>query len=446
LSASGRGTSEPSAHGGFVFRALRHRNFRLFFAGQLISLIGTWMQSVAQSWLAYRLTGSAAMLGLVGFASQIPAFLLAPAGGVVADRFDKRRLLVATQSASMVLALALAGLTLSGRVTVHQILLLASMLGLVNAFDVPVRQAFVVEMVGREDLLNAIALNSSVFNGARIVGPAIAGLLVARVGEGWCFLVNGASYLAVIAGLGAMRLAPAALDRQHAPPLESLREGLRHVWGNRPVRALLALLGVVSLTGMPYAVLMPIFADRILHGGARGLGLLMGATGVGALVGALTLAGRRGGIRGLGGWVAGSAAGLGVFLVAFSQSTRFWLSAALLVPVGLCMMVEMAASNTVIQSLVPDALRGRVMAAYAMMFLGMAPFGALFAGAIAARIGAPPTVAIGGAACALAALVFWRRLDALREEARQIVVALQAAGGEPAEQVSGAASSLAPRS
>ncbi len=438
-------SAAPGSRAPFALRALRHRNFRLFLSGQLVSLVGTWMQSVAQSWLAYRLTGSPAMLGLVGFSSQIPAFLLAPAGGVVADRLDKRRLLVATQSASMLLAFALAGLTLAGRVTMPLILLLASLLGLVNAFDVPVRQAFVVEMVGREDLLNAIALNSSTFNGARVIGPAIAGLLVARVGEGWCFLINGASYIAVIAGLLAMRVAPAARRGPHPPPLESLREGLRHVWSNRPVRALLALLGVVSLTGMPYVVLMPIFADRVLHGGARGLGLLMGATGVGALVGAVALAGRRGGIRGLGAWVAASAGGMGLFLIAFSESTRFWLSAALLVPVGLCMMVEMSASNTIIQSLVPDVMRGRVMAAYAMMFLGMAPLGALFAGAVAARIGAPLTVTIGGAVCALAAFVFWRRLGPLREEARQIVVALQAAGGEPAEQASGAESSLAPR-
>jgi len=427
-----------------TLRAFRHRDYRLFFGGQLVSLVGTWMQTVAQSWLVYRLTGSAVLLGVVGFASQIPAFLFAPVGGVFADRRDRRRTLIVTQTLSMLLALGLATLTLGGAIRVPQILVFAAALGTVNAFDIPTRQAFVTDMVGREDLLNAIALNSSMFNGARIVGPAIAGLLVARIGEGWCFLLNGISYLAVIGGLLAMRVRRAAHPPPTASPLESVIEGFRHVWQNRPVRALLALLGLVSLTGMPYAVLMPIFADRVLGGGPRALGILMGASGIGALVGALRLAVRRG-IEGLGTWVAASAAALGVALVAFSQSRSFALSVALLVPVGYSMMLEMASSNTLIQSLVPDALRGRVMAAYTMMFMGMAPLGALFAGAIADRLGAPATVALGGVACVGGAGLFFWRLPTLRREARQLIVALQAAGGEPAEQATGAASPLAPR-
>jgi MFS family permease len=426
-----------------ALRALGHRNYRLFFAGQLISLIGTWMQSVAQSWLAYRLTGSAVLLGLVGFSSQIPAFVLAPVGGVVADRFDRRRTLVATQTVSMLLAFGLAGLTLAGRIRIWEILAFAAGLGLVNAFDIPTRQAFVVDMVGREDLLNAIALNSSMFNGARILGPAIAGVLVARIGEGWCFLANAVSYLAVIAGLAAMRLGGARSPRP-APGRGGIVEGLRYVWSNRPVRALLLLLGLVSLTGMPYAVLMPVFASSILHGGAGALGVLMGATGVGALLGALSLA-VRDGIRGLGRWVAVSSAAFGVSLVLFSSSRTFGLSVALLVPVGFFMMVEMASSNTVIQSLVPDAVRGRVMAAYAMMFMGMAPFGALMAGALASHVGAPRTVALGGMVCVVGAALFASRLRSLRVEARRLVVALQMTGGDPVEEPTGASGVVDPR-
>jgi MFS family permease len=418
-----------------ALRALRHRNYRLFFFGQLVSLSGTWMQSVAQSWLAYRLTGSAAMLGLVGFAGQIPALLFSPAGGLVADRFDRRRVLVATQASAMALAFALAALTLAGRISIHGILALAALSGVVNAFDIPTRQAFAADMVGKDDLVNAIALNSSVFNGARVAGPAAAGLLVAAIGEGWCFFWNGVSYVAVIAGLLAMRLARRPRPGRHPPALQSLREGFDFVRDNRPVAALLLLLGLVSLTGMPYSVLMPVFADEILGGGARTLGLLMGATGCGALLGAAALATRKS-VRGLGGFVAVSAGGLGVALVAFAFSRDFALSVALLVPVGFFMMSEMASSNTLIQSLTPDALRGRVIALYAMMFMGMAPLGALAAGFAAARIGAPATVAAGGAVCIAGALLFARRLPALRAEARQMVVALQMASGDPPEEPS----------
>ena len=418
-----------------ALRSLRHRNYRLFFFGQLVSLSGTWMQAVAQSWLAYRLTGSALLLGLVGFAGQIPALLFSPAGGLAADRFDRRRLLVFTQTASMLLAFALAALTLSGRISVPWILAFAAALGVVNAFDIPTRQAFAVDMVGRDDLVNAIALNSSIFNGARVVGPAIAGLIVAKIGEGWCFAVNAVSYLAVIAGLLAMRLDRRRREGAHPPAWRSLVEGVHYVARNRPIRALLLLLGLVSLSGMPYAVLMPVFAEKILGGGAQTLGYLMGATGLGALLGAMLLAVRKS-IRGLGAFVAFSAGGLGVALALFAYSKSFWLSAALLVPVGFCMMSEMASSNTLIQSLIPDRMRGRVMSVYAMMFMGMAPVGALLAGTLAARIGAPATVATGGAVCVVGALVFARHLPSLRADAREMIVALQMAGGDPPEEPS----------
>ncbi|MCJ7665083.1 MAG: MFS transporter [Desulfobacterales bacterium] len=420
-----------------TLRAFKHRNYRLFFGGQFISLTGTWMQSLAQAWLVYRLTGSAVLLGFVAFSGQIPVFLLASLGGVFADRHNRRRILVATQTASMLLAFVLAALTLANLVQVWHVFVLASLLGLVNAFDIPARQAFVVEMVGREDLVNAIALNSSMFNGTRIIGPAVAGILVASVGEGWCFFANAISYIAVIAGLLMMKTT--ARERIPLPgsTLASIIEGFRYVGQTGPVRALLSLLGLISLLGMPFVVLMPIFADQILHAGASGLGLLMGASGVGALIGALSLAARSG-ARGLGRLVAFSAAGFGISLILFSFSRLFWLSACLLFPVGFFMIVQMASSNTLIQTLVPDNLRGRVMAVYSMMFMGMAPFGALLAGAIAHRLGAPITVALGGCVCIVGAAAFSSRLPTFRREARQMIIALQMTGGSPAEEVTAA--------
>jgi MFS family permease len=428
-----------------ALRAFKYRNYRLFFGGQFISLTGTWMQSVAQAWLVYRLTGSAVLLGLVAFAGQFPVFLFATVGGVFADRHNRHRILVATQTASMLLAFVLAALTLANRVQVWHVFVLAALLGLVNAFDIPTRQAFVVEMVGKQDLINAIALNSSMFNGARIIGPAVAGVLVATVGEGWCFFANGVSYMAVIAGLLLMEIK--ARERIPLPgsTLASIIEGFGYVGQSGPVRSLLSLLGLISLLGMPFVVLMPIFADQILHVGASGLGLLMGASGIGALIGALSLAARSG-ARGLGRLVAFSAAGLGISLILFSFSHSFWLSAALLLPVGFCMMIEMAASNTLIQTLVPDNLRGRVMAVYGMMLMGMAPMGALLAGALAHQLSAPITVALGGAVCIVAAIVFGLRLPVFRREARQMIVALQMAGGDPAEEVTAAGDGSAVRS
>jgi MFS family permease len=418
-------------------RAFKHRNYRLFFSGQLISLTGTWMQSVAESWLVYRLTGSSALLGVSAFASQIPVFLFATIGGTVADRVNRHRIIVVTQTSSMVLPLVLAALTLTGRVHVWHVFTLAACLGIVNAFDIPARQAFLVDMVGREDLMNAIALNSSMVNGARIVGPAVAGVMVAAVGEGWCFLINGLSYIAVIAGLLMMHVHARPRVARPSPVRETI-DGFRFVARTAPVRALLVLLGLVSFAGMPYAVLMPVFAESILHGGARGLGLLMGASGCGALIGALSLAARRG-VRGLGSWVVVSAAGFGAALILFSLSRTFWLSALLLVPVGGSMMVQMASSNTLIQAMVPDELRGRVMAVYSMMFMGMAPFGALWAGWVAERIGAPHTVAIGGVACVGGALIFGVRLPSLRGEARALIVAQGLAGGDPPAEMTGPA-------
>ncbi len=427
----GDGAAERGSRWQVAWRALRHRNFQLFFSGQLISLIGTWMQSVAQSWLVYRLTGSALLLGSVGFASQIPVFLFAPLGGITADRVNRRHIVIATQCAALVLAFILAALTLLHKVQVWHVFVLGSLLGIVNAFDIPGRQSFLVDMVGREDLMNAIALNSSMFNGARVIGPAIAGILVAKIGEGWCFFANAVSYIAVIIGLLLMRVqSPTRASK--ASPFEHMMEGFRFVNQTAPIRALLLLLGIVSLVGMPYVVLMPIFADQILHGGARGLGILMGATGVGALFGALTLAFRQG-VKGLGRWVAWCCAGFGASLVVFALSDRFWVSVILLLPVGYTMMLQMACSNTLIQVMVPDALRGRVMAVYSMMFMGMAPIGALLGGALAERLGAPHTVAIGGLASLVGAGWFGLQLPKIRVEARRLIVAQAVAGGEPSE-------------
>jgi MFS family permease len=405
-----------------AFRALRHRNFQLFFSGQIISLVGTWMQTVAQAWLIYRLTGSGALLGVLGFVGQIPIFLLSPLAGLAADRWPRRRVVIATQTASMLLAFILAVLTMTGRINVWEIIFLATLLGIVNAFDVPARQSFLIEMVGREDLLNAIALNSSMFNGARVAGPAIAGIVVAVVGEGWCFLLNGISYLAVIAGLFLMRIPKSQPVHDGLAPLEKLREGFRFVRHTKPIRTLLTLASLVSFMALPYTVLMPIFAVKILHGGASAYGTLMGAVGVGAMFGALVLAIRQQ-LRGLGSVVGFSATALGLSLALFSLSHWFWISFGILVISGFTMMMQFTATNTLIQAMVPDQLRGRVMSIYAMMFLGMSPLGSLLAGALADRIGAPITVAIGGLVSCLGGLVFVRKWPALRAPARDLVAA-----------------------
>ncbi len=405
-----------------IFRALRHRNFRLFASGQLISLIGTWMQMVAQSWLVYRLTGSAMQLGMVGFASQIPVFVLVPWGGLVADRNDRRRVLLWTQAAAMVLAGILAILTLTDRIQVWHVFILAALLGVANAFDIPTRQAFMVQMVGREDLPNAISLNSSMFNGARLVGPALAGVLLGQFGEGWCFLINSVSYLAVLAGLVAMELPPFREPGPAGNALQNLKEGFGFVACSRPLRDLLLMLGLVSLMASPHVVLMPIFADEILGGGSAALGLLLGISGAGAVAGALYLAARRS-LAGSGAWIAASGAGLGLGTIAFALSRDLGLSCLLMVPIGFSMMTQMALSNTLVQAMAPDRLRGRILAFHSMMFMGMAPLGALLSGALARALGAPGTVILGGVAMILGSAVFAWRLPGFREDARRLTLA-----------------------
>ncbi|MBF0480341.1 MAG: MFS transporter [Desulfovibrionaceae bacterium] len=390
-------------------RSFQHRDYRLFFTGQFISLVGTWMQQVAQSWLVYRLTGSSLSLGLVGFAGQFPVFLLSVFGGVMADRLNRRFVLVGTQVAAMLQAAVLAGLTLAGSVQVWEVVVLAAFLGAVNAVDIPTRQSFVVELVGKKDLHNAIALNSSMFNLARILGPSLAGMLLAAVGEGWCFALNAVSFLAVIACLLRMNAPRRPAPERTGSMREHLGEGFAYAWRTAAVRSVLFLLGVMSVISMSYVVLMPVFASDILSGGPRALGLLMAASGVGSLAGALMLA-MRSESRGLGRFAYFGMLGFGACLVLFSQSTLLPLSAALMLPAGFCMIVSMAAANTILQTLCPDHLRGRVMALFTMMFMGMAPFGALLSGSLAHVIGAPATVAAGGAACVLMMGLGGRRL------------------------------------
>ena len=403
-----------------ILRALRSRNYRLFCLGQGVSFIGTWMTRVATSWLVYRLTGSVLLLGIVDFAGQVPAFLLAPISGVLADRWNRHRILVITQALSMLESFVLAALALTGRITIGEIILLNTFQGFVNAVDIPMRQSFVVDMVERkEDLSNAIALNSSVFNGARLIGPSIAGLLIAAAGEGMCFLIDGVSYLAAIAALLAMRLPPWRKPA-HAPPIwDGVAEGLRYAFGFPPIRSMLLLLGLVSLMGMPYSVLMPVMAKNILRGGPHTLGFLMAASGLGALVGALMLAARNT-VLGLGRVIVASGVTFGVGLAAFSLSRFLPLSLLLMVVTGFGMMSQMAASNTIIQTLVPDELRGRVMSLYAIAVMGMATLGSLFAGAAASRLGTPHTLAIGGVACLAGSLVFSSRLSSIQALVRPI--------------------------
>ena len=418
------GQTSPAARLGTLGRALRHRNYRLFFTGQSISLIGTWMTRVATSWLIYRLTGSAWLLGVLGFAGQVPTFLLAPVAGVLVDRWDRHRVLVTTQVLAMIQSGLLAGLALSGVITVTHVVILSVFQGLINAFDMPTRQALVVHMVDdRADLANAIALNSSMVNAARLIGPSIAGVLIAWVGEGMCFLVDALSYLAVIASLLMMRLEPPRRPVNPARVLAELSDGFRYAIGFAPIRALLALLALVSLMGMPYTVLMPIVASRVLHGGAHTLGFLMAASGLGALCGALYLASRRT-VLGLGRLIPIAVIALGVGLIGLSQSHLLWLSLALMPVIGAGMMVQMASSNTVLQTIVDEEKRGRVMSFYAMAFVGMTPFGSLFAGALAQRFGAPVALLIGGVVCIAGAGAFFAQLPALRRVVRPIYVKL----------------------
>ena len=391
------------------FRAMQHRNFKLFIAGQLTSLIGTWMQTTAQLWLVYKLTGSAALLGVFGFANQVPMLFLSSIGGYVGDRYDRQRSVVATQSVSMILAFVLAALELTHRIHTWELILIAFLVGIVNAFDVPIRQAFFVQMVGKQDLPNAIALNSSIFNGARVVGPAIAGFAIARIGEGWCFFLNGVSFLAVILALLMMRNVRMVTKPSTDSPLKSLMQGFRFAMGDLPVRSALLLLSVLSLFGLQYAVFMPIYAQDILKGGAHTLGLLMSAAGAGAVLGALQFAARTQ-YKGLARWIATTSLTCSVGLIVFSQAKVFWLCAVVLFVVGFAATSQMAATNTLIQNRVPDELRSRVMAVYATMFMGVQPIGALLAGGVAKRYGAPLTLTVFGVLVMLGSLVFLFRV------------------------------------
>lgn len=414
-------TVEPSGLK-FLVRALRSRNYRLFFAGQLVSLVGSWMTSVATSWLVYRLTGSAILLGVVGFAGQFPTFLLGPFTGVLIDRWPLRRVLVITQILAMLQSFALAYFAFSHRISVYHLLLLNLAQGLINAIDLPARQAFVVELVDRrEDLPNAIALNSSMVNAARLLGPSVAGILIAAVGEGWCYLIDAISYIGVIFALLAMTVRPRRKRTQKQSVIQSLREGFRYSFGFAPIRAVLLLLALVSLAGVPYMVLMPVFAQQVLHGGPRTLGALMGAAGVGALAGALYLAARRS-VVGLGRVISIAAALFGAGLVAFSFSHWFWLSLLLMPITGACMIVQMAGSNTILQTLVDDDKRGRVMAFFTMSFMGMVPIGSLLSGLLADRIGAQKTVMIGGLLCVIGAGLFERMRPRLRKMVEPIYI------------------------
>ena len=417
-------TGRPS-----LLRALRHRNYRLFFAGQSLSLVGTWITRIATSWLIYRLTGSALLLGVVGFCGQIPTLFLAPLAGVFVDRWDRHRVLVVTQVLSMLQSLALAVLALAGIITVVEVLVLQVCQGVINAFDTPARQAFVVTMIeDRSDLPNAIALNSSMVNASRILGPSIGGILIAAVGEGWCFLVDAISYLAVIASLVAMRVPPNARARGDARVLDELRAGFDYVTRFAPISTALLLLALVSTMGMPYTVLMPVVAAKVLHGGPHTLGLLMTASGCGALCGAIYLATRHT-VVGLGRAIAVAAGLFGAGLIVFGASRSLWLSLLVLPVVGAGFMVALAATNTIVQTITEEHLRGRVMAFYTMAFLGTAPIGSLLAGVLASRVGEPATIIAGGVACVLGAAWFASRLPRFRELVRPIYVRQGIVGG-----------------
>ncbi len=417
-----------------AWRSLRHRNFRLFFGGQTISLIGTWMTRIATSWLVFRLTHSALLLGTVSFAGQIPTFLFAPFAGVWVDRLDRRQVLVWTQTLAMVQSFALAALTFSHLITVRWILALTIMQGVINAFDMPGRQSFMVQMVeDRADLGNAIAINSSMVNVARLIGPSLAGMLIAVTSEAWCFLIDGISYIAVIASLLLMHIHGPAVRRAATSMLHELQEGWSYVTEFLPIRTILSRFAIVSLMGMPFVVLMPVFAANVLHGGAHTLGFLMGGMGVGALISALSLAARKS-VRGLIRMIPIAAIVFGLGLIGFGLSHVFWLSMLTVLVAGMGMMQGMAASNTIIQTLVSEDKRGRVMSYYTMAFVGMAPFGSLLAGALAhlipptpmflfkgtALVGAQWTVILNGIAVLLGAAWFVTQLPALRRVVRPI--------------------------
>jgi MFS family permease len=407
-----------------TFRSLRYRNYRLFFSGQSLSLIGTWIQRITIPWLVYRLSGSSFLLGVVAFAGQIPTFILTPFAGVLSDRWNRYHILIATQILSLIQALILTLLFFSGSINVVLIVFLSIFLGCINAFDVPARQAFVIEMVEKnEDLANAIALNSSMVNGARLLGPSVAGILIATTGEGVCFLINTISYLFVITSLFFMRVKPRKKENKHPNVLKSLHEGFAYTFGFTPIKSIILLLALISIMGMPYTVLMPVFAREILHGGSHTYGFLMGASGIGAFTGAIYLASRKT-VLGLGKIISLSSATFGLAIVAFSLSRFLILSLVLMIIVGLGMMLQMASSNTIIQTIVDDDKRGRVMSIYAMAFMGTMPVGSFLAGSLSSIWGAPNTLITGGLLCFLGALIFARKLPELRKLVRPIYVCL----------------------
>jgi MFS family permease len=406
----------------FLPPALRSRNYRLFFAGQGISLIGSWMTQLATVWLVYHITNSALLLGVVGFTSQIPNFVLTPFGGVLVDRFSRHRILIFTQVLSMLQSLTLAVLALSNLINIEQILVLSFIQGVISAVDAPARQAFVTELIDRkEDLANAIAINSTMFNGARLIGPAIGGLLIAQVGEAYCFLIDGLSYIAVIIALLAMKFQPKQIPAVHGNPLQRIKEGFVYAFRCPPIRAILLLSALVSLMGMQYTTLVPVFADKILQGNAQTLGFLMAASGVGAVFGGIYLVTRTT-VVGLGKLIILGPALLGSGLITFSLSRFLPLSLLAMLLVGLGTILQIASGNTVLQTIVDDDKRGRVMSLYTMSFLGIVPFGSLLGGAIADRIGAPTTLTIAGSACILGSIFFSRQLPALKKIVHAIYV------------------------
>jgi MFS family permease len=417
--------AQPAARWHFLLRALERRNYRLFFSGQSLSLIGTWITRIATSWLVYRLTGSAWMLGVIGFLGQIPTFLLGPFAGVWVDRWSRHRTLVWTQVLSMLQSFALAALAFSGHIAVWHIAVLSVLQGVINAFDTPARQTFLIEMIGDRSVLpNAIALNSTMVNIARLLGPAAGGLIIAGFGEAWCFTIDGISYIAVILSLLLMTVAASAPRRREEENLwRELAEGFHYVSSSAPIRTILLLLAVVSLVGMPYSVLLPIFARQIFHGGAHTLGLLMGSTGVGALIAAFTMAARRS-ILGLGRRIGLTALVFGAGIFVFSLSRNLGLSVAMLLVTGFAMMQHMASSNTILQTISDPAKRGRVMSYYTMAFMGMTPFGSLFGGAIAARFGAPRALAVSGLICVAAGAIYFVFLPSIRRALRPIYIEL----------------------
>jgi MFS family permease len=420
ISSATRETLPSGSSISHAWRASRHRNFKLFFAGQSISLIGTWMTRLATSWLVYRLTRSALLLGVVAFAGHIVAFAVAPVAGVWVERLNRRKLLVWTQAAAAVQSLAMAALTLAHVINLREIVALATMQGLINAFDMPARQSFLVQMVeDRNDLSNAIAINSSMVNAARLIGPAIAGLVIGAVGEGWCFLIDGVSYFAVIASLLMMRIKPLHIPPTASSVIEQMREGWDYVRTFRPIRTILLLFSLLCLMGYPFAVLLPVFVGEVLHGNATTLGWLTGASGIGVLVSALSLAIRKS-VLGLTRMVQIAAAMLGSALLLVGISRTLWVSLALMSFVGFGLMQSAAVSNTIIQSLVPEDKRARVMSYYTMAFFGAAPFGSLLAGALAHRMGAPHTLILTGAFCLAGSLWFTLELPKVKAVMRPI--------------------------